>query len=186
LAASTVTQASEAAQRYASALFQLAEEKGALADVHRDLSAFVDLAKQSKDMTHLLTSPVFSRVDKTAALTEVARKAGMTDLLVSFIGTMAGNGRSQDILGAQSAFDTLYADHRGVQRVVVRTAKDMDAGQRARIEDILAKAVGGEVELTSEVDASLIGGIQLRIGSKLIDASLAAKLDRMNIAMKGA
>lgn len=186
MAASTVTQASEAAQRYASALFDLSQDKGALADVHRDFVAFVDLAKDSKDMMTLLASPVFSREDKTAALTEVARKAGLHDLLIKFVGTMANNGRAHDLLGAQKAFDTLYANQRGVKRAVVRTAKDMDAGQRARIEDILAKAVGGEVELTSEVDPSLIGGIQLRIGSTLVDASLAAKLDRMNTAMKGA
>lgn len=186
MAASTVTQASEAAQRYASALFDLAQEGGALADIHRDFAALVALARDSDDMMHMMASPVFSREEKTGALTEIARKAGMHDLLVKFAGTMASNGRAHDLIGAQKAFDALYAKQRGVQRAVVRTAKDMDEGQRARIEGILAKAVGGDVELTSEVDPSLIGGIQLRIGSKLVDASLAAKLDRMNTAMKGA
>ena len=62
----------------------------------------------------------------------------------------------------------------------------MDEAQRARIEGIIAKAVGGDIELTTEVDADLVGGIQLRIGSTLIDASLKAKLERMNTAMKGA
>ena len=95
---------------------------------------------------------------------------------------MAQNGRSGDILGAAVAFDELYAKQRGVKRAVVRTAKEMTGAERQRIESILAKAVGGEVELTSEVDASL----QLRIGSQLVDASLAAKLERMNTAMKGA
>jgi F-type H+-transporting ATPase subunit delta len=62
----------------------------------------------------------------------------------------------------------------------------MTGAERARIESLLAKLVGGEVELSSEVEPSLIGGIQLRIGSKLVDASVAAKLNRMNTAMKGA
>ncbi|MBU0832751.1 MAG: ATP synthase F1 subunit delta, partial [Alphaproteobacteria bacterium] len=107
-------------------------------------------------------------------------------LMANFVGVMATNGRTADIVPAQSAFDELYAKQRGVQRAVVRTAKVMTGAERARIESILAKAVGGEVELTSEVDPSLIGGIQLRIGSKLVDASISAKLERMNTAMKGA
>jgi F-type H+-transporting ATPase subunit delta len=114
------------------------------------------------------------------------KKAGVSGLLANFVGVMARNGRADDILGAQVAFDELYAKQRGVKRAVVRTAKEMSGAERQRIESILAKAVGGEVELSSEVDPSLIGGIQLRIGSKLVDASLAAKLDRMNTAMKGA
>lgn len=186
LAATKVTQASEAARRYASALFELAQDKGELADVHKDFQAFAELPKQSKDLAILLASPAFSAEQKMAGLAEVMKKAGVSGLLANFVGVMARNGRADDILGAQVAFDELYAKQRGVKRAVVRTAKEMSGAERQRIESILAKAVGGEVELSSEVDASLIGGIQLRIGSQLVDASLAAKLDRMNTAMKGA
>jgi F-type H+-transporting ATPase subunit delta len=186
LAATKVTQASEAARRYASALFELAQDKGELADVHKDFQAFAELPKQSKDLAILLASPAFSAEQKMAGLAEVMKKAGVSGLLSNFVGVMARNGRADDILGAQVAFDELYAKQRGVKRAVVRTAKEMSGAERQRIESILAKAVGGEVELSSEVDPSLIGGIQLRIGSKLVDASLAAKLDRMNTAMKGA
>ena len=186
LAATKVTQASEAARRYASALFELAQDKGELADVHKDFQAFAELPKQSKDLAILLASPAFSAEQKMAGLAEVMKKAGVSGLLANFVGVMARNGRADDILGAQVAFDELYAKQRGVKRAVVRTAKEMSGAERQRIESILAKAVGGEVELSSEVDPSLIGGIQLRIGSKLVDASLAAKLDRMNTAMKGA
>ena len=69
---------------------------------------------------------------------------------------------------------------------VVRTARPMRDAERKRIEGMLAKIAGGEIELSSEVEPSLIGGIQLRIGSTLVDASVAAKLDKMNTAMKGA
>ncbi|MEZ5945813.1 MAG: ATP synthase F1 subunit delta [Hyphomonas sp.] len=181
-----MTHANEAARRYATALFELAQDKGDLANVHKDFKAFVALAAGSEDLTRLLNSPAFARDDKVRALTAVAKKAGLGDLMTKFLGTMAGNGRAGDVTGAQIAFDELYAKQRGVKRAVVRTAKEMTGAERQRIESILAKAVGGEVELTSEVDSSLIGGIQLRIGSQLIDASLAAKLERMNTAMKGA
>jgi len=179
LAASTRTHATEAARRYALALFELAQDKGQLAEVHNDYKAFVAMAKGSKDLTILLDSPAFSRDEKVRALADVMKASGLGTMLANFVGVMATNGRSNEIVSAQGAFDELYAKQRGVQRAVVRTAKDMTGAERA-------KAVGGEVELTSEVDASLIGGIQLRIGSKLVDASIAAKLDRMNTAMKGA
>lgn len=175
-----------AAQRYASALFDLAQDSGALSDVHRDFAQFVKVATESEDLKHLMTSPAFSREDKTAVLTQIAEKSGAHGLLAKFVGTMAMNGRAGDVVAAQKAFDAIYAKQRGVKRAIVRTATEMSAEERQRIESILAQAVGGDVELTSEVDASLIGGIQLQVGSKLIDASLAAKLDRMNTAMKGA
>jgi F-type H+-transporting ATPase subunit delta len=186
LTASTTTHASEAARRYARALFELAQDKGQLAEVHKDLKAFVEMEKGSNDLTILLDSPVFSRGEKVAALAEVMAKSGLGTMLANFVGVMATNGRASDIRQAQVAFDELYTKQRGIQRAVVRTAKHMTGAERGRIESILAKAVGGEVELTSEVDPSLIGGIQLRIGSKLVDASIAAKLERMNTAMKGA
>lgn len=184
--AANVIQTSETAQRYARALFDLAQEKGELAAVHKDFKAFADLVKSSADLRKLLDSPAFTREAKVGALSEVAKKAGFSGLFVKFLGAMATNGRARDILGAEVAFDQLYAKQRGVQRAVVRTAKEMTGAEKTRIESLLAKLVGGEVELTSEVDPSLIGGIQLRLGSKLVDASVAKKLERMNTAMKGA
>lgn len=181
-----MTQTSEAAQRYASALFELAQDKGALAAVHKDFGAFAASIRKSKDLEKLLDSPAFGREVKVKALAELAKKAGYSPLFSKFLGVMATNGRARDILGAEAAFDQLYANQRGIKRAVVRTAKEMTGAERARIETLLAKLVGGEVELSSEVDPSLIGGIQLRIGSKLVDASVAAKLNRMNTAMKGA
>jgi F-type H+-transporting ATPase subunit delta len=186
LAGSKMKHANEAARRYASALFDLAQDKGELANVFKDFNDFAEMADSSADLRLLLDAPAFSRDDKVKALGELAAKAGLGGLFAKFLGTMAQNGRSGDILGAGIAFDELYAKQRGVKRAVVRTAKEMSGAERQRIESILAKAVGGEVELTSEVDPSLIGGIQLRIGSQLVDASLAAKLERMNTAMKGA
>ena len=186
LANAPTRQASEAAQRYASALFELAQDKGQLSEVHRSFADFAALIRESEDLSRLIASPAFSRDDKKAALLAIADSAGVTPLVKKMLGVMAENGRAREIPGAQRAFDTLYANQRGVKRAMARTAKSMSADQRARLEGILAKAVGGEVELSEEVDESLIGGIQLQIGSTLVDASLSAKLDRMNSAMKGA
>lgn len=186
MAAASATTASEAARRYAGALFDLAKEKGELAAIAGDLKTLEGLASNSEDLTRLLESPAFAREDKVKALVTLAEKAGMSKTSTGFIGTMAQNGRTGDLIGAAQYFDELYAKERGVKRAIARTATEMSADQRARLEQVLAKAVGSDVELETEVDADLVGGIQLRIGSTLIDASVAAKLDRMNTAMKGA
>ena len=186
LTAASAAPANEVSQRYASALFDLATQKGELPAVAADLSAFAGLVPDSADLKILLGSPAISREDKVKALLALARKAGLSQLVANFLATMAQNGRAHDIPGAATAFDRLYADHRGVKRAVARTATAMTAPQREKLESVLAKAVGSDVELTTEVDPALVGGIQLRVGSKLIDASIAAKLERMNTAMKGA
>ena len=186
MTAASAAPANEVSQRYASALFDLATQKGELPAVAADLSAFAGLVPDSADLKILLGSPAISREDKVKALLALARKAGLSQLVANFLATMAQNGRAHDIPGAATAFDRLYADHRGVKRAVARTATAMTAPQREKLESVLAKAVGSDVELTTEVDPALVGGIQLRVGSKLIDASIAAKLERMNTAMKGA
>jgi F-type H+-transporting ATPase subunit delta len=186
LAASTAKTASEAARRYAGALFDLAKGKGELATVSADLSTLETLAAGSSELSNAMASPAISRDDKVKALVAIAEKAGLSKTTIGFVGTMAQNGRASDLLGASAHFDTLYAAERGVKRAVARTAKDITADQRTKLEAVLAKAVGSDVELETEVDPALVGGIQLRIGSTLIDASVATKLDRMNTAMKGA
>ena len=186
LAASSASHANETARRYASALFELAKEKGELESVSKDLAGFTGMAKDSTDLTRLLESPAFAREDKAKALIAVASKAGLSKIASNFLATMATNGRSSDILGAAHHFDELYAKHRGVKRAIARTAEEMTAAQRQKLEAVLAKAVGSDIELETEVVPGLIGGIQLRVGSTLIDASVASKLERMNTAMKGA
>lgn len=184
--AQTSSLTSEAARRYAKALFDMAKDNASLAEIHQNFADLARTISQSPDLARLIASPLFSREDKAAALKAVAQKGALPDLLTRFLGVIAINGRAADIPATQAAFDTLYAKERGVQRAVARTAKPMDDAQRTRIEGIIAKAVGGDIELTTEVDENLVGGIQLRIGSTLIDASLKAKLERLNTAMKGA
>lgn len=186
MAASSASTASEAAQRYAGALFDLAKDKGELANVAADLKMLEELADKSTDLKSMLISPIVTRDAKVGALVAVAEKAGLGKTVTGFVGTLAQNGRSAELLGAVKAFDALYADERGVKRATAITATEMSADQRKRLEQVLAKAIGSDVELSAVVDPAIVGGIQLRIGSTLIDASIASKLERMNTAMKGA
>ena len=186
LAATTARNVSEAARRYAGALFELADGKGELPVISGELAQFASLVDDNGDLARALASPIFPRDQKAAALIAVAEKAGLGKTTTAFLATMAENGRAGEIVDAIAAFDAKYAEHRGVKRARAVTATEMTADQRKRLEQVLVGALGGDVELETAVDPALVGGIQLRIGSQLIDASIAAKLDRMNIAMKGA
>lgn len=177
---------SDVAKRYAEALFELALSKDELATVSNDLKTLIGLAEESTDLTLLMKSPAFQSEDKVAGLVEVARKAGFGTTTINFIGTMAQNGRASDLVGAAVAFDTLYTKHRGIKRAVAITAHDMNADQESQLKALLGEGIGSDIELETQVDPDLIGGIKLRIGSTLIDASVATKLNRMNMAMKGA
>ncbi|MEL6210140.1 MAG: ATP synthase F1 subunit delta [Pseudomonadota bacterium] len=137
MAKASTSTASEAAQRYASALFDLAQDKGQLAAVHKDFAAISTLIEDNDDLSNLVVSPAFTRDEKTAALTEIAREAGVSPLVVNFIGVMARNGRARDIGAAHKAFDMLYANQRGVRRATVRTAAAMTGSQRDRVAAIL-------------------------------------------------
>jgi len=110
----------------------------------------------------------------------------LAELVKNFVGTVALNGRARGLPGASAAFDELYVNQRGIKRAIVRTPKPITDAQRERLEGLLSQTVGGAFDLREEVDADLIGGIQLKIGSTLVDASLKAKLERLNTAMKGA
>ncbi|MEL6258921.1 MAG: ATP synthase F1 subunit delta [Pseudomonadota bacterium] len=186
MATASASLASEAARRYATALFELAQDKGELTGVNSAFRSFAEGARASDDLKSLLGSPQFSRDDKAKALSKIAGSAGLPDVLGRFLGVMAANGRAADILETQRAFDELYAKQRGVKRALARTAEPMTAAQREKLEAVLAKAVGGEIELELETDPALIGGVQLRVGSTLVDATIKAQLDRLNTAMKGA
>ena len=177
---------SEAARRYASALFQLAQDKGALEAVSTGLKAFGKAIAESVELKSFLATPVYRLEDKAEALGAIADRMGLPELVKKFVGTMALNGRARELPGAIAAFDELYVNQRGIKRAIVRTPKPITDAQRERLEGLLAKTVGGAFDLREEVDADLIGGIQLKIGSQLIDASLKAKLERLNTAMKGA
>ena len=186
LTQSSATQLSDVARRYAGALFSLARDKDKLGLVSEQLGALQKMAEDSAPLKRTLDSPAIKIEDKSRALVAIAEKAGFDALVVNFIGVMVNNGRSVDLLAAARGYDALYADHRGIKRVIASTAHKMTSAQTKSLSGLLAKSVGSDIELETRVDPNLIGGVRLQIGSTLIDASIAAKLDRMNIAMKGA
>lgn len=176
----------EVGQRYAQALFELAQHGGALEAVLADLTGLKALIAESKDLSRLIDSPAFTSEDKRKGLEAVAAKAGFAPLTVKFLGLLAENRRAGALIPAINAFQRLYDRHRGVVSAQVTTAVKLTAGQLVGVQKALAQALGKEPEITTAVDPEILGGIKVKVGSRLYDASLKTKLDTLKFALKRA
>lgn len=170
--------------RYASALFDLARDQGKLDDVAGDLAAIDAMIVGSADMARLVRSPVISREDQGRAMGAVLEAAETGDLVRRFVGLVAKNRRLFVLRDMVAAFQTLLADHRGQATARVTSARPLTDEQVTRIKTQLAGMVDQEVALSTDVDESLLGGLVVRIGSRMVDSSLRTKLQRMQTAMK--
>lgn len=173
------------AGRYASALYELAESDKALDRVADDLRAFRDMCGESPDLARLVVSPIVSREAQAAAVAAVAEKAGFHALTVKFLGTLAMNRRLGAVAGVIKAFLAELARRRGEVTAEVTSATRLKPQYLDRVREALAASLGAKVALESRVDAALIGGLIVRVGSKMVDASLATKLQKLRLSMKG-
>ena len=173
------------AARYAAALFELADEKKQLDDVAADLASLKQAIAGSGDLTRLIRSPVLSRAEQSRALAAVLEKAGSSDLVRRFVGLVAQNRRLFVLPDMIDAYLSQLAERRGEVTAEVVSARPLSDAQRDAVAQALRKAVGGKVAVDSRVDPTLIGGLVVKVGSRLIDSSLRTKLQRLQHAMKG-
>ena len=172
--------------RYAQALFDLARDHGRLAVVEADLKAFKAMRAESLDLRRLLSSPAFSADDKGRALAALAQKAGFDGLTRKFFGLLAANRRAAALPSAITAFEALSAAERGVVAAEVTTAIKLTPAQATGLKAALRHALGKDPEIETRVDPSILGGVKVRVGSRLYDASLRSKLDSLRFALKRA
>jgi F-type H+-transporting ATPase subunit delta len=172
--------------RYAQALFELAEQAGALAAVEADLKGLKALRDESVDLRRLLASPAFTAEDKAKGLAAVADKAGVHPLTKKFLGLLAANARASALPAVTTAFESLAAKHRGAVAAEVVSAVALNKTQLTKIAKALNQALGKDPELTARVDPSILGGLKVRVGSRLFDASLKSRLDSLKFALKRA
>lgn len=173
------------AGRYATALFELALEQGAADDVAGDLDGLGALIDESDDLLRLVRSPVLTRAEQSRAMAAILEKAGVHILTRNFIGLIAANRRLFALPAMIRAYQQLLAAHRGEIAGAVISASPLSDAQLDAVRKQLAQAMGQEVQLESTVDESLIGGLVVRVGSRMIDYSLRTKLQNLKIAMKG-
>ncbi len=173
------------AGRYATALYELADEQKALDQVATDLAAIKAAIAESADLQRLIASPLVPRDQQAKAVLALVQKMGLGDLSRRFIGTVARNRRLFQLLAIIDAYNALLAGHRGEVTATVTSAKPLSPPQAESVNAALRAAVGRKVAVSLDVDPKLLGGLKVKVGSRLIDASLASKLQRLQLAMKG-
>lgn len=171
--------------RYATALFELAENDKKLDDVAGDLQQLRAMIDESADLARVIKSPVMSREDQVKAMTAIADAAQFSTLTKNFIGVIAENRRLFALIDMIKAFLAQLATSRGEATAEVVSAKALSDAQVAAVEDALKKAIGTKVQIEQRVDESLLGGLVVRVGSRMIDSSLKTQLQKMRLAMKG-
>lgn len=176
----------EVGERYAQALFDLADETGALDAVRADLKSLRAAWNESADLRRLATSPVIASEDQQKGLVAIADAAKFNGVTRNFLGLLGQNGRSRDLPGVIAGFDKLYAKKTGVVAAEVVSAQALSAAQMKSIQSALRASLGKDPEMTARVDPSILGGLKVKVGSKLFDASLKTKLDQMKFALKRA
>jgi len=183
--ASETSLASGVAGRYATALYELADEAKQLDAVAADLGRLKSMLEGSEDLRRLVSSPLVSRAQQAKAMDALVAQAGIGDLTRRFIGTVAGNRRLFSLGAIIAAFTRMLADRRGELTAEVTSAKPLSTQQVEAVNNALRTAVGRKVTMDLKVDPRLLGGLKVKVGSRLIDASLASKLQRLQLAMKG-
>ena len=173
--------------RYADALFGLADEAGSVDAVAKDLAQLADLIDKSGDLDRMVHSPAIGHADQAKAMDAVLKKSGAHPLVRKFVGVVADNGRLFALKAIIARFLDDLAARRGEVSAEVVSAIPLKGALETEVRKAVSRiAGGGKVSLTMRVDPSLIGGLVVRIGSRMIDSSIKSKLNRLELAMKGA
>ena len=172
------------AGRYASALFELAQEQSSVPTVERDLGNLQALLDESADLRRLVLSPVFSADDQARALDAILSKGGAGQLTVNFVKLIARNRRLFSLTDMIKAFRALAARARGEVEAEVTSAAPLSDEQMATLRETLKSTIGRDVAINAKVDASLLGGLIVKVGSRMIDSSLRTKLATLKMRMK--
>ncbi len=180
------SQLANVGSRYAQALFDLANDQKQVAAVEADLNSLKAALADSKDLRTLLVSPTFSAEDKAKGLAGIAAKAKFDATTKKFLGLLAANGRAAALPNVITAFAKLSATARGAISAEVTTAVALSAAQAKGVAAALRQSLGKDPEITTRVDPAILGGIKVKVGSRLFDASLRSKLDSLKFALKRA
>lgn len=173
------------AGRYATALFELAQEAKSIDAVKADLDRLTAMLADSSDLLRLVRSPVYTAGEQTKAIDAVLSKAKISGLAGKFISTVASNRRLFAVREMISGFNVLVSKARGETRAEVTVAEKLDDKHLATIKEaILASTKQKNVELDVKIDPAILGGLKVKIGSRMIDASLKTKLNSIRNAMK--
>ncbi len=171
--------------RYASALYELASENGAVTKVESDLETLGAALTQSADLSALIRNPQVGRTASAGAMAQVAKLLSLSPLTANFLGVLAGNGRLGTLPAIIRAFAAIAAAARGEATAEVTSAHPLSPAQLTQLSQKLKAREGKDVKITAKVDPEILGGLVVKIGSTQIDSSIRTRLNSLAQAMKG-
>ncbi|MFY9898622.1 MAG: F0F1 ATP synthase subunit delta [Xanthobacteraceae bacterium] len=174
------------AGRYANALFELALETNAIEAVKTELDRFDAIVADNADLTRLVRSPVFSAEEQLQALSAVLERMGIRGLAANFLKLAASNRRLFAVRDMIKAFRALVAQHKGEATAAVTVAEPLKDAHVDALRAALKAVSGKDVDLDVKVDPSILGGLVVKLGSRMVDSSLRTKLNAIRHAMKEA
>jgi len=181
---SSASLTSGVAGRYATALFEIAKHDKALGQVETDIAALEAALAESADLRELLASPIHTRDEQGRAIAAIAAKMGLGKTVTNTLGLMAQNRRLFVVPALLSQVKALIAADRGEVTAEVISAKPLTKAQTDSLAGTLKESVGKDVALDVTVDEDLIGGLVVKVGSRMIDTSIRSKLAKLQNAMK--
>ena len=175
------------AGRYATALFELALEEKAIDAVRKDLDSFDELVAGSADLQRLVRSPVFGAEEQLKALSAILAKAKITGLAANFLKVIAANRRLFAARDMIRGYRALVARHKGEVSAEITVAEKLTEKNLAALKSALKSVTGGkDIDMDVKVDPAIIGGLVVKVGSRMVDSSLRTKLNAIKFAMKEA
>ncbi len=172
------------AERYATAIFEIAKDNDDLAGLETGISDLATALGDSADLRNLISSPLISRAEQEAAITAIADKMGLIPVLRNSLGLMAQKRRLFVVPQLVRVLREMLADARGEVTAEVASAKALTKTQMEKLSKTLSDSVGKSVNINATVDENLIGGLVVKVGSRMVDSSIRSKLNSLQNAMK--
>ena len=172
------------AERYATAVFELANEGKKLKALETDIGALEGALAESEDLRTLLTSPLYSRDEQAGAIAAIAKKMKLSPTMTNTLALLSSKRRLFVLPQLVQALRAQLAEERGEVTADVVSAKTLTKAQSDKLAKTLKAQVGKNVTINATVDESIIGGLIIKVGSKMIDTSIKSKLDALQNTMK--
>tara|TARA_B100000579_G_C22453539_1_gene675427 strand:+ start:148 stop:705 length:558 start_codon:yes stop_codon:yes gene_type:complete len=172
--------------RYASALYELATEKKVVDPVLNDLLNLKTILKENKELSLVIKSPLISSPDKLNIFNSLLEKIKANELTNTFLKVIEQNKRFSNLVSIISQFININSHKRGDVLADITSANELNDDQKTNITNQLKSILGDKLSLNFDVDKNIMGGLIIKVGSKMIDTSLSNKINKLKIAMKGA
>ena len=184
--ASKTSSADLISDRYGSALYDLASENKCIDEIINDFDVVEKVIKESSELRHVLISPLVKSDEKLNILLKIFSQSNLNDLTSTFFKVLHNNKRISNLLSIILQFKKINSEKRGDITADVTSANELSEEEKNNIKNQLKGSLGQKLSLNFDVDKNIIGGLIVKVGSKMIDTSIANKINKLKIAMKGA